>query len=284
MRRHSRLARGLRQRVRDTVRALTPDRLSSFLLRVGRATMSPEGWRSHVESLEGAALDRSLHNLRRNGFAPARIVDVGACNGGWTRPALAAFPAARSLMIEARPDALPVLEQAARELDGRAEVAIALLGPHDREAVEFFSLEGGTGSSVLFEDSDVPRVTTRLPMTTLDRLLAARGFGAPDLVKLDVQGFELEVLAGAGAALRSAEVVMMEVALWPYNVGAPLLPDVLAFMGDRGWAAYDICGLTRRPQDHTLIQLDLVFVRSGSPLLANRRTTWVEEPASSPRG
>src|SRR5579883_3210684 len=43
------------------------------------------------------------------GLAPDVIVDIGADSGGWTQMALSAFPAARIVMIEARPEREPRL-------------------------------------------------------------------------------------------------------------------------------------------------------------------------------
>ena len=62
----------------------------------------------------------------------------------------------------------------------------------------------------------------------------------------------------------------MEVSLLRVNEGAPLLADVLQFMGERGFRAYDICSFIRRPLDNALWQSDFIFVRETSPLLASQ--------------
>jgi FkbM family methyltransferase len=85
-----------------------------------------------------------------------------------------------------------------------------------------------TGSSVLAELTNVPREKIYLDMITLDQIAANHTeLGQNILLKLDVQGYELEVLKGAEKVLQSTELVCMEVSLLNYNSGAPLMPEVI---------------------------------------------------------
>ena len=118
---------------------------------------------------------------------------------------------------------------------------------------------------------------TGLPMGTLDSLFRDRSVRHPLLVKLDVQGFELEVLRGGAQILDRAEVVILEAALLPYNKGAPLLSEVILFMEHAGFVVYDFCGQFRRQTDHALFQTDVAFVKEGSDLRAPRKF-YLHEP------
>ena len=131
----------------------------------------------------------------------------------------------------------------------------------------------GTGSSVLWENSNVPRRTIKLAMTTLDRIIEGQEFPPPQLIKLDVQGYELEVLKGGVRALASAEFVLLEVSVWQYNERSPLIDEVVAFMSGAGFATYDLFDINRRP-DGTLLQLDLLFIRKDSSLLDDKMTVY----------
>jgi hypothetical protein len=64
--------------------------------------------------------------------------------------------------------------------------------------------------------------------------------------------------------------VLAEVNLLDLHKNVPLLADLVGWMSERGWVAYDICGLTRRPLDHALWQADMIFVPSDSPLRADK--------------
>jgi hypothetical protein len=110
-----------------------------------------------------------------------------------------------------------------------------------------------------------------MEMTTLDAVTRGTPFERADFLKLDVQGYELEVLKGAGQVLTSVEAVMMEVNLIAVYEGAPLADEAVAFMAARGFRVYDVCTFFRRPYDYALWQIDMVFVRATSPLMAYTR-------------
>ena len=52
---------------------------------------------------------------------------------------------------------------------------------------------------------------------------------------------------------------------------AALLDEMVAFMSNHDFQVYDGCNFFRRPLDNALWQLDVVFLRRSSFLLASRR-------------
>ena len=103
-------------------------------------------------------------------------------------------------------------------------------------------------------------------MTTLDSLLSEFNLQGPLLLKLDVQGFELEVLRGSRIALDFAEFVLLEVSTLNYNRGAPLVAEVLDFMNQRGFVLFDIADLGRKSNDQVLFQMDVLFAKKDSKI------------------
>jgi len=214
------------------------------------------------ESLGMFTLKNALSHLQRNGFAPALVVDVGANRGSWTQWTHTVFPSANFFLIDADPANAPSLENVCGSLS-RCEFKITLLGPESRAQVPFYQM--GSGSSVLSERTAVDRTVLKLPMTTLDEAVTSDSEG-PVFLKLDVQGYELEVLRGGNNLLSKTEVVVLECSLIEYNTGAPLIADVISFMKDRGFLFYDVCGCSRRFEDEALFQIDVMFVRDESRL------------------
>lgn len=217
----------------------------------------------------------SIENLRKAGFAPQAIIDVGANVGDWARAVGAIFPAATIRMIEAQPELAGHLQAAVNHLGDRANCEIALLGAEPAENVPFYKI--GTGSSVMEEVTNLEKDVVTLSMKRLDDLESLRHLAGPIFLKLDVQGYELEVLKGGEGVLAETEVVLMEVSLLPYNEGAPLMPEIIAFMDTRGFTPYDFCGQLRRVSDRALFQTDVIFTRKDSALRQHRRYSMFEQ-------
>jgi FkbM family methyltransferase len=210
-----------------------------------------------------------ISNLKRNGFVPNTIVDVGAYEGRWTRGITTIYPSVPVLMIEANPDKDGRLTAVQKRLGPTVSFERALLGATARKDVTFYSME--TGSSVMPEVTSVPRTPITLDMQTLDDVTSRAAVAGPLLIKLDVQGYELEVLRGSKRTLQLTEVIVLELSLLEYNRGAPLLAQVLAEVSALGYAIYDICGQHRRQASGALLQMDAIFVRESSPLRTSER-------------
>ena len=108
--------------------------------------------------------------------------------------------------------------------------------------------------------------------TTLDELFASGNDGTGrTLLKLDLQGHELLALQGAVVTLRHVEVVITEVSFYQIP-GAPKVSELIGLFDTNGFDLFDVAGLAGRSRDDRLRQGDLVFVKRGSPLLAD--TAW----------
>lgn len=214
-----------------------------------------------------------LKHVKDNGFSPQTIIDAGAFVGDWSRTAKSVFPDARAIMVEGNEENREHLISAAREL-GDSEYALAVLGP-ESDAKAVFHVQS-QGSSVLQELTPFGGRKKVVSMTRLDDLMAGRQMPEPILLKLDVQGFELEVLRGAPLTLARSEVVILEAALLPYNQGAPLFAEVISFMAEADLVVYDFCGDHRRESDGALFQIDVVFAKTNSQLRANKKF-WIHE-------
>jgi hypothetical protein len=145
-----------------------------------------------------------------------------------------------------------------------------LLGAESQEKVQFNEAE--TASSVLTEQVKQNFRMNSYPMTTVDTIVH-KHFNScpPDFLKLDVQGYELEVLKGAEKSLTQMQLILAEVNLLDIHKNVPLLAEVVGWLNERDWVAYDICGLTRRPLDQALWQAYFIFVPRNSPLISDKR-------------
>lgn len=218
-----------------------------------------------TEYLFAPEMRHGLEFLAGRGLAIETILDIGAFEGDWSKMAMAVWPSARIVMIEANPDKAAILRSDPQLKN--AEVIESLLGPVDGTEVTFHVME--SGSSVFEEHSDVERRPVTLKQRTLDS--ATSHLDRVDFIKIDVQGYELEVLKGGGQTLAKAKAVLIELSLIEINEGAPLLDEALGFMKTAGFLAYDILEIHRRPLDGAMNQVDILFVRANSALRADKR-------------
>jgi FkbM family methyltransferase len=206
------------------------------------------------------AEEQAYQRLSAKGYRPAVMIDVGAYEGNWTRLARRVFPDATSLMVEPQASKAPLLERLAGELPSTRFVP-ALLAAQAGNEVTFYEME--TGSSMLPENSDVARREVRLSTRTLDEI--AVDLPEPIFLKIDAQGAELQILAGAEQTIARCDLVQLEVALQAYNDGAPDFQETVTAMKRRGFVPYDFSGFSR-PNGVDLVQVDIVFVREDSAL------------------
>ena len=217
-----------------------------------------------IPSMRHLDMRLRLAHMARLGFVPKMIVDVGAAQGHWTRMAARIWPAARIFGVDPNASNIPSLEQTKRDLP-QFDYLRAFLGPEQR-LVRYHD----SGDQTSLYEPPQAAASDEAPMVTLDGLLPQLP-RAPDFLKLDVQGFELEVLKGGTRAMESCEAALLEVNFLPLFDGTPLAADVFEFMRDRGLECYDVMGIYRRPEDDALGQLDLLFLRARHALRVNSR-------------
>jgi FkbM family methyltransferase len=219
-----------------------------------------------IPSMRHLDMPRRLAHLKAVGFAPRVIFDVGAATGDWARLAARVWPDARVVGFEPNASNAADLERCRRELP-HFDFRNCFLGPEKR-TVEY--KDRGTQTSLYGLDGFTPAdagAAARADMVSLDELVAAGDVPRPDLIKIDVQGFELDVLRGAERVLADGcQVVLAEVNFYKSHPQLPTADEVIAFMRERGFAWYDTAGLLRRPLDDALWQMDLLFVRSDHEL------------------
>lgn len=209
-----------------------------------------------------------LESLKRQGFSPNSILDVGANQGEWSRTAKAIFPSARCFLIEPQIEMQPDLDKFCQDFP-ESRWLLAGAGAEIGE-LTLTVWDDLAGSSFLPSQTNPDTANQRtVPIVTIDQLLNDQKLSMPQLVKLDIQGYELEALKGATQLFGQVEVFILEVSLFAFLPGQPIFDQVIAFMRDRSYLVYDFPGFSRRPLDRALGQCDVCFVRADSFLRAN---------------
>jgi FkbM family methyltransferase len=226
------------------------------------------------------SLRHFFEDLRGRGFEAHNIIDIGANKTNWSKEAANIFPDARFFLF----DPLVNFEQGMRDfVTARpgSRFWLAGVGPEEGQ-MQFnavFRPDGSpdTGSSFNKPWQDNNRYIIEgfsVPMVTLDGLVKSGELPASaDIVKIDTEGFELRVLAGAQSLFGKVHLFILETSLYPFWF-QPIFHEVVAYMAERDYLLYDCVGFNRRPKDGGLGQIDAVFVRRDSAL--RRETAWTE--------
>lgn len=191
------------------------------------------------------------------------VLDVGASRGQFALFALHRFPNARVISFEPQPDSLRDLKRA---LGSRVETRPLAVGSSPGSVTMNVSrrddsssiLEIGSEQRRLFPGTDAVD-EIEVEVTTLDAALDG-SIDGPSLLKIDVQGLELEVLKGAPSTLRQVDEALIECSFMELYESQALADQVIAHMLDHGLRLAGVFNLASTA-DGDAIQADFFFRR-----------------------
>lgn len=142
----------------------------------------------------GRELDGFLAWCRGKGTSRRRLLDVGALHGIFSLVFAAGRPDAEALAIEPSPLAFPILARNA-ERNPAAPTRALQIAAGAAEGTIAMRLDWHHLEAVSADEASAPGVLT-IPVRPLDAICAVEGF-IPDVIKIDVEGYELEAIRGA---------------------------------------------------------------------------------------
>lgn len=196
------------------------------------------------------------------------VLDVGAFTGTYGRMLRDQGYRGRIMSFEPASENFELLEHEA-ERDSRWEVKRIAVG--SGSGVMELRLVGSPGSNSLLVPNDYARNLMpgtfrdrgieRVEVTTVDDVFdeATRG-AASVFLKVDTQGFDLEVIRGAAASLERLAAIQVELSLQRTYEEQPGYLEVLAVLADRGFAPAQIHP-TYRDSTGRIVECDCVLVR-----------------------
>ncbi len=206
----------------------------------------------------------SLVRMRDAGLKPATVFDVGFADG--TPELYGVFEGVRYALVEPLAESEPLMRRILEQYpDSIAIHAAAGAKAGEASIVVAPNLSGS--SFLLKPGAGEPRT---VPVVTLDDVAEQHALPEPYLVKLDVQGYELAVLAGAERVLKQTAALIAEVSLWGDRKGRGMteFAALIAWMRARDFVLHDIAQIVRRDHDDAITEMDVVFVPAASPLRA----------------
>ena len=177
-----------------SIKQLVQAGFGAFGLRLTRLSNEPK----HYYDL----LDLLFLLLKRRGFSPNHIVDVGANHGYWTRTALNYFPDAYYTLIEPQEYLRENVEDLLAREDGKIRWIGA--GASDKLGTLPFTISDRDVASTFITSEAAKAHSIRqieVPVVTLNEIVRTSSAPFPEMVKIDAEGFDLKVIAGASELL-----------------------------------------------------------------------------------
>jgi len=199
------------------------------------------------------------------------VVDGGAFDGKHSLYLARLFPKAKIFAFEPAPGSFRLLTDAARkskrivpvnlalaEKAGTATININSFAPTNsllpsaanKDAEAYFAGRGDTLS------------TSVIRTISLDQFARQEEGFKCMLLKLDLQGYELMALRGAGEVLRhQTSAVITEVRFKPLYDGDADFEDIDAYLAGCGFALSSMQEVTHHPEDHTVFEANALWVK-----------------------
>ncbi len=209
-----------------------------------------------------------LKNMKNIGFNPRKIFDCGASVGYWSWEVGKLFENTQIIAIEPNPKVTPKTRNLLSKLTPIPIVEECAIGATNGTAhLNIWDNDETkmSGSSIKEHVQGDPREKLQVELKTLDSISEEHNI-VPNLVKLDLQGYELEALKGATRLLQTTEVFIIEFGCLQAYIDRTTPNDLMNLMYENDYCLYDIVDLIYRPYDNALTGGDFFFVKNNSEL------------------
>lgn len=215
--------------------------------------------------------ERNIHDehgfvgrIRAAGFLPKTIIDIGVAHG--TPYLYYGFPEAHFHLFDPTKESLPYMQDWRKKIGAK----VYNFGLGSQEGSLSIRVRDTIQHATFLQDIGKPELqsTYQVAVRRFDDLDIP--ILSPCLAKVDVEGFELEVLKGMERRIQEIDLFIIETSLATLYEGGANAADVVSFMQDADFRVVDIAGITRRPFDSLVHQIDYVFARSGTQLAESR--------------
>ena len=211
--------------------------------------------------------DNYIDHLKAKGFRPGTVIDIGVATG---TPWLYKFPEAKLVLVEPNPQFRPDLER----IKSNHQADILPFAAGIKTGVLPLNVDINAPSSSSFYDvtADVqsywqrrgyhrPVEPRQVDVRPLDMMIDER-YRGPFLIKIDTEGFEMQVLEGAVQTLTKAACLIIETSVARRHEGSYAFADLIAFLAANGFAFSDILDVQSFDGDGGISYMDIAFTRT----------------------
>jgi FkbM family methyltransferase len=196
--------------------------------------------------------------LKRLGYEPDAILDIGAHHGNWTTSMHQIYPDRNYYLFEG------IDYAELNRFHGNEKIRVYNILLNDRvDTVNWYQMKN-TGDSIFREKTThfqncetIQRETVDLDTHILKHNILQDSQNI--LIKIDCQGAEMSILRGATSILERTDFVILEIPLFgQYNEGVPTFLEHIAFMDSIGFVTYDL--IENHYINNFNMQVDVIFI------------------------
>jgi len=100
----------------------------------------------------------------------------------------------------------------------------------------------------------------------INNLIQNNRIPIPDVLKMDVQGFEMNILNGATQCFKHTEIIILETYLYSFLHNQPIFSEIVNFMYDNGYVIFDFEPFNRHKKTKILRYFDTIFIKKDSDI------------------
>jgi len=214
-------------------------------------------------------MEASLQHIKDLQYNPKLIIDIGAASG--TLPLLNVFRSAKHLLVEPLKEFEPDLIELKKHFD--LDYLICAVGNSSGE-ITINVHRDLYGSSILKEQDGAiaDGIQRKIKVVSLDSLQQHTNIVDSIIIKVDVQGAELEVLRSGEDLLKKADIIIVECSFFRFQLNSSDVTDVIIYLKEKGFVMYEMFDFHNRPFDNALGQADILFVKEDG--IFRKRHNW----------
>ncbi|AWG21446.1 FkbM family methyltransferase [Flavobacterium faecale] len=202
-------------------------------------------------------------NLKKMGFEPKHIVDIGANHGTWTREVLTHFPEAYYTLLEPQ----SWLKKSFNDLlESNSKIQFYPVGAGaEKGSFQFTIVDRDDSCSFRYTPDEAKEAgfeQIEIPVVTLDGLLQESKLPIPDIIKIDAEGLDIEVLKGASNYFGKTEIFMVEAGVFMTEFDNSIL-KMINFMEEKDYRLFEITDMNRPFKPQVLWLVELVFIKKN---------------------
>ncbi len=221
-----------------------------------------------------SAILKNMNKVRKNmkehlqmlkfehNYKPEVVLDVGVAYG--TPELYDTFAKSHFILFEPLEEFLPHIKKSTKNLE-KMDLELCALG--SKEDICTINVHDDlVGSSLCSESNkDADGKPRDIRVKTLDSFMQKYNLTNKSiLLKIDVQGFEKEVLQGSKALLKNVDVLILELSFFEFFDSKMQFYDMVKYLDKLGYVIYDMFDFLNRPLDGALAQINASFVKKDS--------------------